>query len=154
MREPVTSWLRNADLIFHIMRQMGKRVTLLQASLRRNCFVTAGKRNRLKGKESNFLRIVERKTNDRSDLIIVNAINQRGHEHNLNSRLVQVIYGSQLNIKKVPHLSVIICIVSDAIKLKIHVTQARFGCLSAKFFSLGKLNTVGCRLDRVVADLA
>ena len=63
------------------MRKMGKRVTLLQASLRRNCFVTAGKRNRLKGKESNFLRIVERKTNDRSDLIILNAINQRGHEH-------------------------------------------------------------------------
>src|SRR2546427_6268265 len=114
------------------MSEVRKRVALLQTPLRCNRLVTAGKRNWLKGKESNLFRIVERETNDRSNLIIVDAVNQRGHQDNLDSRLVQIVYGPQLNVKKVPHLTMTVRVVTDAVKLKVHITQAGLGRLAAE----------------------
>ena len=66
---------------------------------------------------------------------------------------MQVINCPQLNIKKISHLTMTVCIVSNAIKLKVHITQAGFSRLAAKFFALRKLNTVSCCLYRVITNL-
>src|ERR1044072_8049999 len=80
---------------------MGKRVTLLQTTLRRDLFVTAGERNRLERQERNLLGIVEGEPDDRSDLIVVDSIDQRGDEHNLNARFMQVVDGAHLHVTQI-----------------------------------------------------
>ena len=47
-RKPIARRLSNANLILDVVRQVRKRVALLEATFRRNRFVAAGKRNRLK----------------------------------------------------------------------------------------------------------
>ena len=67
---------------------------------------------------------------------------------------MQIVYGPQLNVKKVPHLTMTVGVVTDAVKLKVDITQTGLGCLTAEFLAFCKLNAVGCRLYRVVANLA
>src|SRR5262249_8882336 len=61
--------------------------------------------------------------------------------------------GSQLDVKQVADLAMAVCIVSNAIKLQIGITQARFSRFPAKLFTLGELNTVGGSLNAVVSEL-
>ncbi len=49
-REPVARRLAHLDLILHVVRQVRQRITLGFATLRRNLFVAARKRNRLERK--------------------------------------------------------------------------------------------------------
>src|SRR6185436_17049682 len=95
-------------LILHVMSQVRKRISLLKPALGRNCFITTRERNRLERKEGNLLWIVERETNDRTDLIVVDAVNQGGNKHDFNTGFVQVVDRSQLHIEKVTDLTVTI----------------------------------------------
>src|SRR5688500_17351883 len=90
-RNPITRRLSDADLVLNIVGQMRKRVALLQPALLGDLFVATGERNRLERKESNLLWIVESESNNRADLIVVDSIHERRHQHNLDSCLMQVV---------------------------------------------------------------
>src|SRR5205823_5846428 len=104
------------------MRQVRQRVALLQASLGGNRLVSSGKRNRLERQEGNLSWVVESEPNDRSDLIIIDAVDQRRNQYDLNAGFVQVVDCPELHIEQVAHLPVTVRIVADAIKLKVDVT--------------------------------
>src|ERR1043165_7592551 len=153
-REPVTRRLSDTNLVLHVVREVRQRVALLQTQLLGDLFVTAGERNRLERKECNLLRIVQSETNDRADLIVVDAVDERGDEHDLNARFVQVIDRAHLHVEEVADLAVTVRIVADTVELKVNVTQSCFGSLPAELFALGKFDSVGRRLHAVVTNLA
>src|SRR6185436_11190360 len=126
---------------------MRERVTLLQAALGGDGLVTTGKRNRLKRKKGNLLRIVQRKSNNRSDLIVINSVDQRRNQNNFDASFVKIVNRAQLHIEEITHLTVTVGIVSDSIKLEVDVPQAGLSRLTAEFFTLGELNAVCGRLD-------
>src|SRR5438105_1751909 len=136
------------------MRQVRQRVALLQTTLSGNRLVSSGKRNRLERQEGNLFWVVESEPNDRSDLIIIDAVDQRRNQYDLNAGFVQVVDGPELYIEQVAHLPVTVRIVADAVELNVDVTQTCFGSLATEFFALRELNSIGCRLNRVVSNLA
>src|SRR4030095_7469159 len=125
---------------------MRERVTLLQPSLGGDCLVTTGKRNWLKRKKSNLLRIVQSKSNNRSDLVVINSVDQRGNQNNFDARFVQIVNSSQFHIEEITYLTVTVGIVSDSIKLEVYVAQTGRRRFVAEFLALGELNPVGGRL--------
>ena len=153
-REPIARRLSDAHLVLHVVSQVRKRVTLLQTALLGDLFVATGKRNRLERKERNLLRIVERETNDRTNLVVVDAVDQRRNEHDLNACFVQVVDRPHLHVKQVADLAVAVGVVADSVKLEINVTQSGFSSFAAELFALGELNSVGRRLHTVVTNLA
>jgi hypothetical protein len=126
----------------------------LEATLLGDFFVATSKRDRLKRKERNLPGIVERETNDRAYLIVVNTVDQRGDENDLNACFVKVVNSSHLHVKEVTDLTVAVCVVADAIKLEIDITQSSFGSFPTELLALGELNPVGCRLHAVVTNFA
>ncbi len=90
-REPIARRFGDADLFLHVQRQVRQRVTLLQAALFGDVLVAAGERNRLERDERDLLRIFQRETNDRSDLVVIDAVDQRGHQNDVDARFVQVV---------------------------------------------------------------
>ena len=133
---------------------MRKRVALLESALLSDLFVPPGKGNRLERKKRNLLGIIKSEPNDRSNLIVIDPVDQGGHQHDFDARLVQVVNRPHLHIKQVPNLSVTVCVVANSIKLKIHVTQTGLGSLMAEVLTLGKLDSVSRGLHAVVTYLA
>src|ERR1043166_8269831 len=133
---------------------MRKRVALLQTTLRSDLFVATSKRNRLERKECDLLRIVECEANDRTNLIVVDAVDERRYENDLNSGLVQVVDGSHLHVEEIADLTVTVGVVADTVKLQVDVAQTGFSSLAAELFALGEFNTVRCGLNAVVTNLA
>ena len=130
-REPIARRLGDTHLILHVVRQMRKRIALLQTTLGSDLFIAAGERNRLEGKEGNLLRIVHREADDRSHLIVIDAVNQRGDQNDLDACFVQVVDCAQLHVEEIADLTVAVGVVADAVELQIDVTQTRFGSLAA-----------------------
>src|SRR5215213_4363105 len=110
--------------------------------------VASGKRNRLKRDKRNLFRIVQRETNNRSDLVVVHAVDQRGHENNIDAGFVQIVDGAKLDVKQVADLTVRVRVVADSVKLQVDETKSGFGSLTAKFFRFGKFDAVGRGLHR------
>src|ERR1700686_1806068 len=133
---------------------MGKRVSLLQTPVGGNRLVTTSKRNRLERKKRNLLWVIQCKADDRSNLIIVNAVYQRRDQNNLYPSLVKIINPPQLHIEQISYLAVAIRVIANTVKLEIHITQSSFCRLTAKLFTFCELNPVSGRLDRVIPDLA
>ncbi len=102
------------------MGKVSKRVTLLQATLFGDQLVAAGERYRLERDERDLLRILESETDDRTDLIVVNAVDQRGDENDVNARFVQVVDRTQLYVEQVADLAVRVGIVADTVELQIN----------------------------------
>src|SRR5258708_33275209 len=118
---------------------MRERVTLLQTALRRYCLVAAGKRDWLKRKKRYLLWILQSKPNNRSDLIIVDAVYQCGHKNNLDSGLIEIINRTQFHVEQIPNLPMAIRVVSNTVQFEIHITQTRFCRLTTKFHALSEL---------------
>ncbi len=133
-REPVARRLGDTDLLLHVVREVRQRVTLLQAALLGDQLVAAGERNRLERDERDLLRILERKADDRSDLVVVDAVDQRGNENDVNAGFVQVVDRAQLYVEQVADLAVRVGIVADTVELQIYKAKPGFGGLAAKFF--------------------
>src|SRR5712664_511970 len=123
---------------------MRQRVALTQPAFRSDVFITAGERNRLERDEGNLLRIVHRETDDRADLIVIDAIDQHHNENDLNTRFVQIVDRAQFHVEKIPDLAMTVGVVPYTVELEIHKSQTRFGSLSAKLFTLGELDAIGC----------
>src|ERR1041384_480583 len=136
------------------MSEGRKCVALLQSTLLGDLFVAPGKRNRLERKERDLLRIVERETNDRANLIVVDAVYECRNEHDLDASFVQVVDGAHLHVEEVADLAVAVGVVADTVELQVNVTQTGFSSLPAELFALGKLDSVSRRLNTVVTDFA
>ena len=131
-REPVARRFGDADLVFHVIGQVRQRVTLPQPAFRRDVFVAAGERNRLERDESDLLRIVHRKPDDRTHLIVIDAVDQRRDQNDVNAGFVQIVDRPQLHIEQIADLAVAVGVVADTVELQIHKTQSGFGGLLGK----------------------
>src|SRR6185436_17348985 len=85
-RKPIACRLSDANLVFNVVREVRKRVALLQTAILRDLFVATRKRNRLKRQERDLLWIVESETNDRADLVIVDTVDQGRNQYDFNTR--------------------------------------------------------------------
>src|SRR5688572_11288411 len=121
---------------------MGERVTLLQPTLFGDQLVTAGKRNRLESDERDLLRILECESDDRTDLIVVDSVDERRNKNDIDAGFVQVVDRAKFYIEQVADLAVRVCVVADTVELKIDESKSGFGGLAAKFFRLRELDTV------------
>src|SRR5262249_37827664 len=133
---------------------MRQRITLLQSALRSDLFISAGERHRLEREERDLLWIIQSKADDRSHLIIINAVDQSGNQNDLNARFMQIVDGAHLHVEEIANLAMAVRVVSDTVELQINVTQSCFSSLPAKLFRLGKLDSVRRCLHAVVANLA
>src|SRR6185369_14478965 len=133
---------------------MRKGVALLQATLFGDLFVATGKRNRLKRQERDLLRIVECEANDRADLIVVDTVDERRDQHDLNAGFVQVVDGPHLHVEEVADLAMAVRVVADTVELQVDVTQTSFSSLATELFTLRELDSVRRGLHAVVTDLA
>ncbi len=136
------------------MRQMAEGVALRLAALVGDRLIAPGEGNRLEREERNLLRIIQRELNDASHLLVVHAVDDGRHRHDLHSGAVQVFNRAQLYVKQIADRAMRVCGVADAVKLQIGVAQTGLRRLLAELRRLGKLDSVGRRLHRVVAHLA
>ena len=140
--------------LLDVVRHVAQRVALRHAPLVGNVFVAARKAHRLEAQEADLLRVVQRELDDVPHLLVVDPVDDRRHRHNLHAGFVQVVNRLQLHIKQVAHLAVRVGRVANAVELKIHIPQSRFGSRAAKLLALRELNAVRGRLHAVVAHLA
>src|SRR4051794_38641141 len=116
------------------MGKMSKCITLLQTTLFRDQLIATRKRYRLERDERDLLRIFQSKPDDGADLVVIDAIHQRRYENNVDTRLVQIVDGTKLDVKQVSYLAMRIGIVADTVKLQVNKPQARLRSLAAKLF--------------------
>ena len=152
--EPVARRLAQSSLVFHVMRQVGERVALCNAALVGDGFIPTGKGHRLEREEADLFGIIESELNDAPDLLVVNAVDDGDHRHDLDSGLVEVIDRLQLHVEQVAHLAVRVGGIADSVKLQIGITHAGVGCLLRELQALGEFNSIGRRLHAVVSDFA
>ena len=134
------------------MCEVSKRVTLLQATLFGDQLVAARERHRLERDERDLLRILESEADDRSDLVVIDAVDQRCNEDDVNAGFVQVVDRTKLDVEQVADLAVRVGVVADTVELQINKSKSGFGSFAAKFFRFGELDSVGRGLHRVVTD--
>ena len=151
--KPIAARFDLAHLPANVFCKVRKRIALLEAPLRSDVFVASGERNRLEAHEGDFLGVLHGELHDRSDLVVVYAVDDGDHRNDLNPRFVHVFDRSQLYVKQVAHLPVAVRVVSDAVKLQVGIAQARFEGFPAELLALGKFNAVRRGLDAVVAEL-
>src|SRR5271165_5152528 len=130
---------------------MRQRIPLRLTPFVRDGFVAASETYWLERQESDFLRIIQRKLNDSSYLLVVDAVDDRHHRDNLNARPVQVVDGLQLYVEQVADLAVRIRGVSDAVELQICIAHPGFSGLLCEFKALRKFDSVGRGLHGVVS---
>ena len=153
-REPVAHRLAETRLVLHVVRQVRQRVALRRAALGRHFLVAAGERHRLERQEVDLARVVERELDDASDLLVVDAVDDRHDRDDVDAVVPEVLDRLQLHVEQVADAAMRVRGVADAVELQIRVTQARFGRRLRELRALGELDAVGRRLHRVVADLA
>ena len=124
-REPVAHRLAQPGLVLHVVRQVRQRVALGLAALVGDGFIAAGERNRLEGQERNLLRIVEREAHHRAHLLVVDAVDDGDHRHDVDAGALQVLDRAQLHIEQIADRAMRIGCVADAVELQIRVAQAR-----------------------------
>src|SRR5258707_9319636 len=125
---------------------------MLEATLFHDLLISAGKRNRLKREKSNLLWIVECEANNRTYLIIVDAVDQSSNKYYLNTGFVQVVDCSNLSVEQVTYLTVTVRVVSYSVELQVYIAQTRFGSFTTKLFTLSEFDPVGRRLHAVVPN--
>ena len=90
----------------------------------------------------------------RPDLLVVHAVDDRHDGDDVDAVVPEVLDRLQLDVEQVADAAMRVGGVADAVELKIRVAQTRFGGRFRELRALGELDAVGCRLHRVVADLA
>src|SRR5690606_18663837 len=124
--------MRKTHLVVHIVSQMAQGVALLGAQLIGDVLVAASEAHRLKGDDSDLVGVVDGKLNDRSDLIVVDAVDHRDDKNHVNSCSCQVLNRAELDVKKVAYLTVRVGRVGDAVKLQVTKTEACLFCAVGK----------------------
>ena len=132
---------------------MGERIALAESPFIGDLFIPARKRYRLKGNKGDFLGIIHGELDNRPHLIVVHAIEQRCHQHDVDAGIVQIVYGSELDIKQIGDLAMAVRVVAYSVKLKIYIAQPGFIRPLCQGLVLRKLDAVGRSLDAVESDL-
>ena len=132
---------------------MRQRVALGRAALRCHFLVASGERHRLKRQEVDLLRVVERKLDDPSDLLVVDPVDDGDDRDDVDAGGPEIFNRAQFDVEQIAHQPVRIRRVSDAVELQIGVAETRLESSPGEFLALRELDPVGRRLHRVVADL-
>src|SRR5687767_6320549 len=111
---------------------MRQRVTLLQTTLLSDQLVAAGERHRLERDERDLLRILECETDDRSDLVVVDPVDQRGDENDVDTCFVKIVDRTKFHVEQVADLPMRVCIVADSVELQIHESQSCFSSFATE----------------------
>src|SRR5687768_4942294 len=130
---------------------MRQRVALLQTTLFGDQLVASSERHRLECDERDLLRILECKADDRSDLVVVDTVDQGGDENDVDAGFVKIVDRTKFHIEQVSDLTMRVCIVTDSVELQIHEPKSGFSSFATKFFRLRELDTVRRGLHRVVS---
>ena len=77
---------------------------MLKTTLFGDVLVATGERNRLEGNERNLLRVFHRELDDRADLVVVDPVDQRRDQDDVDTRLVQVIDRAQFHVEEIADL--------------------------------------------------
>jgi hypothetical protein len=152
--EPVPERLREPDLVLHVAGHVGESVALTHAPLVRDLVVATGERHRLEGDERDLLGVVQREPDDRADLVVVDGVDEGGHQDDLDAGIIEVVDRLELDVEQVPHLAMAVRVVADAVELEVDETESRPGRLEREIRALGELDSVGGGLDGVVPDVA
>ena len=152
--EPVAGRLAEAGLVLHVVREVRQRVALRRPALGRDFFVTAGERDRLERQEVDLLGVVERELDDPSDLLVVDAVDDRDDRNDVDAGGMQVLDRAELHVEEVADAAMRVGRIADAVELQVGIAQAGFRRRLREVDALGELDAVGRGLHRVVADLA
>src|SRR3990167_6873836 len=98
---------------------MRKGVAMFLTIFIRNIFIATGERARLKRAERNFIDILNRKINDRPNLMIIHLIHDGCNENYINPRIRKIGNCSKFYIEKIGYFSMLICFVINTVKLQI-----------------------------------
>ena len=153
-RKPVAQRLGGAGLRFDVVRQMRQRVAARQAVGVADVFVAPGKRHRLKRDEADLVAVLERKLDDRSNLIVVDAVDDRDDQAHVDARGMQVLDRAQLDVEQIADLAVRIGLFADAVELQVRDAQAGVTRLVCERGILREANAVGRRLHAEVTHRA
>src|SRR5579862_7791588 len=136
------------------MREVRQRIALGFTAIVGYGLVTPGEADRLEGKKSDALGIVERELDNASDLLVVDAVDDGHDGDDLYSGGVQIFDGFQLHIEEVAYFAMRVGCVADAVELQIGVAHASFGGLLRELQTFREFNSVGCGLHAVVSNFA
>ena len=145
--EPIAGGLAQTGLVLDVVGHVAQGVALRHAAFVADILVTAGEGDRLEADKVDLLGVVEGELDDAADLLVIDAVNDGGHRNDVDTSLVQVVDGLQLDVKQVADFAMGVGCVADAIELQIGITQACFRSGAAELFALGKLDAVGRSLD-------
>ena len=152
--EPVACRLDLPHLLAHVLGQVRECIALLQPPLGGDILIAPGEAYRLEAHERNLLRVFHRELHDGAHLVVIQVVDDGGHQHDFHARFVQVVDGPQLHVEQVAHLAVAVGVVADAVELEIDVAQPGLERLLAEFLALRELDAVGGCLHAVVAHFA
>src|SRR5262249_50876964 len=135
------------------MSHASEGVTPLLAHLIRDVFVASGKRDWLEGDGLDFVDILRGELDDLTNGVVVDVVNDRYDQRNLDAHTGEVLDGPQLHIKQVTHTPVFVLLFTDTVKLQVDsVLSGRFGSF-AELNVFGKTNAVGGCEDAIETDL-
>src|SRR5690606_21135758 len=126
-RKPVSQRFGKPGLLLYIVGQMRKRVALSHATLVGDHLIAPGKGNRLEGNKSDFLRIIQRKPDNRADLVVIDIIDQCRDQNDFYASSVDVVDRPQLYVKQVADMPMAVGIIPDTVELQISEPQPGFG---------------------------
>ena len=153
-RVPVAHRLADAGLRLHVVREVRERVALARARLVVDVLVAAGEGDRLERDGVDLVDVLDRELQDVADLVVVDAVDDRHDERDVDAVLLQVLDRAQLDVVEVADLAVLVVLVADAVELQVGEAQARLGRLLREVLVLREADAVGRALDGEVAELA
>ena len=96
-----------------------KRVALGVPLLVGDVLVAAGERHRLKRDEADLVAVLQRELHDRPDLIVVDGVDDRHDQADVDAGGVQVLDGAQLDVEQVADLAVRVGLLGHAVELQV-----------------------------------
>ena len=146
--------LGRAELIFHVVREVTERVALALSLLVRNVFVATGEAHRLEAHDRDLVGVLDREVDDRADLIVVYAADDRDDEHDVDPDRVEIFDRRLLHVEEVSDLAVRVRLVGDAVELEVREPEAGLFGRAAELSVLRETNSVRRALDAEISDLA
>ncbi len=153
-RIPVPHRLADSRLRLRVVGEVRQRVALLLPGLVVDVLVPPGEGDRLERDGVDLVDVPDRELEDLADLVVVDAVDDRGHQRDVDAVLVEVLDRAQLDVVEVTDLAVLVVLVPDPVELEVREAQPGLGGLAREILVLGEPDPVGGALDREVADLA
>src|SRR5450432_1589151 len=133
---------------------MAERVALALAALVRDFLVPTGEADGLKRHHRDLVGVVDRELYDWTYLLVVDAVDDRHHEHHVDTRGGEGFDRTQLDVEQVADLAVTVGLVRDAVELQVAEAQTRALGGMAKLDVLRELHAVAGALHAEVAHVA